>query len=97
MSGGPVFNEAGHLCGLICSSLPATNPGEEHASYAASLWAAMAIVIRLDRRGHPSGTRYPLLELARDGTLGAVNVDRITLDEWSGTDTPRISFRDRAR
>jgi hypothetical protein len=97
MSGGPVFNEAGHLCGLICSSLPASSPGEEHASYAASLWPAMAIVVRLDRPGYPPGTRYPLLELACDGTLGARNADRITLGEWSGTDTPRISIRDRLR
>jgi hypothetical protein len=28
MSGGPVFNQDGHLCGIVCSGLPPELPRE---------------------------------------------------------------------
>ena len=49
-----MFNAAGHLCGMICSALPPTSDDEEHVSYVVSVWPAMAIMIELDRVGHPS-------------------------------------------
>src|SRR5262249_24266306 len=33
MSGGPVFNKSGQLCGLVCSSYPPFTSDEEYASY----------------------------------------------------------------
>ena len=45
MSGGPVFTDNGRLCGVICSSLPASTEGEEHCSYAATLWPLMGLGI----------------------------------------------------
>jgi len=91
MSGGPVFNR-GHLCGVICSALPPATGDEEYASYVASLWPAMAIVIDLDRVRHPRGVRYPLIELVRDDTIAALNADRVTVGELPATGTPTISF-----
>jgi hypothetical protein len=93
MSGGPVFNSSGHLCGLICDSLPAANENEEHASYAASLWPAMAIPIDIDRAGRPPGVRYHLFELVADNILVARNADRIILEANDGLGTPRIGLR----
>ena len=63
MSGGPLFNQAGSLCGLICSTYPAFSADEDHAWYAVSLWPAMATPIDLDRRGHPQGVWYRTFDL----------------------------------
>lgn len=43
MSGGPVFNEAGELCGLVCACMPPGEPGGDHVSYVTSLWPMLAI------------------------------------------------------
>jgi Trypsin-like peptidase domain len=56
MSGGPVFNDQGELCGLICSG------GETEADYyshVVTLWPSMATVLDLDREGFPKGQSYP--------------------------------------
>lgn len=43
MSGGPILNSAGHICGVICSSLPATSPDDSHSSYGVPIWPASVI------------------------------------------------------
>ncbi len=43
MSGGPVFNDSGKLCGIICSNLPPLEADEEHISYVALIWPSMNI------------------------------------------------------
>jgi len=90
-----VFNAAGHLCGMICSALPPTSDDEEHVSYVVSVWPAMAIMIELDRVGHPKGLRYPMFELVRDNMLIARNADRVSIGKPEGTDAPPISLRGR--
>ncbi len=80
MSGGPIFNEAGELCGLICSSLPPSEEAGEHTSYAASLWPAMGTILDMDREGYPSGSSYPALELARAGIIKAGGWERVVLN-----------------
>ena len=79
MSGGPVFNDKGKLCGIICSNFPPIDDGEEHASYVTSLWPLMAIQIDIDRYGYPEGVRYPMLELAKDGFIHAEGWEKIAL------------------
>jgi len=41
MSGGPVFDESGHLIGLVCSSVSGAD-GESSPSYISLLWPALA-------------------------------------------------------
>lgn len=72
MSGGPVFNDAGELCGLICSSLPAVAPDTRHTSYVASLWPALGAVLDLELQGLSPG-RYPAIELAKGGQMVVKN------------------------
>jgi hypothetical protein len=81
MSGGPVFNDNGHLCGIICSNLPPSSDSQEedHASYVTSLWPLMGLKIDMDRKGHPTGVKYPILELARDGIIKANSWEKIIL------------------
>jgi hypothetical protein len=85
MSGGPIFNEDGELCGLICSGFPFE---EEHVSYGASLWPAMATGLDLPYEGFPSGAKYPFIELARRDIIAVHGWERITI-----VNNSRVSFR----
>lgn len=71
MSGGPVFNSSGNLCGLICSNMPPTDDSAEHVSYVASLWPIMGQMVDINRYGYPQGINYPLLELAKNNFISA--------------------------
>jgi V8-like Glu-specific endopeptidase len=85
MSGGPVFNKSGLVCGVICSSLPPTESDGEHVSYCASLWPGMATVIDMDRQGFELGMQYPVLDLAKDGFLKAEGWEHVRLIDWQGS------------
>lgn len=88
----PGLQQAGRLCGLICSSYPPFTPDEGHASYAVSLWPAMGIPIDLDRVGHPRGVRYTMFDLVRDNILVAVNAERVSVGPLTDTGAPTESF-----
>jgi hypothetical protein len=64
MSGGPIFNEAGDLCGLICSGYD-----DASVAYGVVLWPMVGI--RIDHRIPDviSPPPYTLLELARAGLM----------------------------
>lgn len=53
MSGGPVFNEKGHVCGLICSSMPPTEDDPNYVSHASLLWPILGTFVEvcLDQSG----------------------------------------------
>lgn len=79
MSGGPVFDSHGHLCGVICSNLPPSEPGDEHVSYVTSLWPALAIPIDAVMAGHPDVKRPTIYDLALRGYIGTVGLDAVTV------------------
>jgi hypothetical protein len=64
MSGGPIFNEAGELCGLVCSGYD-----DAPVAYGVVLWPMVGI--RIDHRipNVVSAPPYTILELARAGLL----------------------------
>lgn len=78
MSGGPVFNEGGQLCGLVCACMPPSEPGEPYVSYVTMLWPMLAIEMDVPRDGHPVGM-YPVLEMVRGGSLEALGWEAIEL------------------
>jgi hypothetical protein len=45
MSGGPILNEKGDVCGVICSSLPQLEPDPEYISYGSLVWPALGIPV----------------------------------------------------
>jgi V8-like Glu-specific endopeptidase len=91
MSGGPIFNEQGQLCGIICSGLTEGDGDTEHISYVASLWPSMGTEIDMERKGFPTGIRYPVLELAEHGYIKAENWERIIiLKKADGTPQVRL-------
>jgi len=69
MSGGPVIDSKGNLCGLVCGESPLGDPNWP-LSYAASLFPIFRTVISADRgEKHPRGASYPLVQLVHDGII----------------------------
>jgi hypothetical protein len=96
MSGGPVFNEGGEVCGLVCSGIAPFDAEEGHTSYVTTLWPSLGTLIDLNRLGHPAGERYPVLELARGGQMVVCNWERIAV-EWDEDGSCRVSLMARSQ
>lgn len=70
MSGGPVFDEYGSLCGLVCANVDGSHRTGEPISYVTTLWPLFALMINFDRGdNYPRGVQYPAIELALDGQI----------------------------
>jgi hypothetical protein len=91
MSGGPVFNTRGELCGVISSNMPPSAPDEEHISYVTLLWPLLGVTLDIPRDGRPPG-RYPVLELARDETIVARHWERVSLECDDAGEITSIAF-----
>jgi hypothetical protein len=79
MSGAPVFNDSGRLCGLICSGMEFP-PGDNgaHVSFVTTLWPMMGTILNAGRSTkYPRGVFYPALELAQDGLIAAFGWERV--------------------
>jgi Trypsin-like peptidase domain len=79
MSGGPVMNDDGHLCGIICKNLPPSQEGEEHVSYVTTLWPLMGCEIDFDRYDRPPATTYPMLDLVASKLIDARGAEHVVL------------------
>lgn len=81
MSGGPVFDEYGSLCGLVCGSIDGSHQSGEPISFVTTLWPLFTLIIDGDRGDkYPRSVKYPAIELARDGQIHVA--DRSRLMEW---------------
>ncbi len=82
MSGGPVFNAAGELCGIVCASV-APNEGVSHIAYAATLWPIFGVVIDVPLPNLIVNGPYNIADLGRVGYVHlrgwAELVPRITI------------------
>jgi S1-C subfamily serine protease len=66
MSGGPLFDETGAICGLVCASVQGSHEIGEPISYACTLWPLFGTKISADRGdAFPRGIWYPMIELAK--------------------------------
>ena len=54
MSGGPVFDETGCLCGIVCSNVAGSHIDNEPLSYVTTLWPLFRLILSQDR-----GDKYP--------------------------------------
>ena len=91
MSGGPVFDEYGSLCGLVCANVDGSHERGEPISYVTTLWPLFTLIVDGDRGDdYPRGVRYPAIELARDGQIHIS--DRSRLLQWLKTHVdPNVS------
>lgn len=82
MSGGLVINERSQVCGIVCSSMPATQEHPTPSSYVALLWPMMAMKIdfSLFRTAPILGEQY-VLELAKCGVFTPEGWEQIVIEE----------------
>jgi Trypsin-like peptidase domain len=87
MSGGPVFNAQGHVCGIIASGLSEGGQSTDHRSAAWTLWPAMGLMVNFTwEERYSRGTYFPMYEFAKakmetrglDDLSVAVNADGTT-------------------
>jgi hypothetical protein len=86
MSGGPVFNTDGQVCGVICCNLPPAAEGEDHASYVSLIWPALGL--RLTPRFTTDSTF--IRDEAVLGRIRVLNLDYMTVTPDTPSD--RIHF-----
>jgi hypothetical protein len=81
MSGGPIFDETGCLCGIICANFEGSQSDGEPISYVTTLWPLFCLIINADRGDqYPRGVQYPALDLARGGQIFVPELSR--LEDW---------------
>ena len=86
MSGGPVFDSNGHVCGVICSNLPPDVGGVDHVSYASTLWPSLG----LTRHSQDGGETEDLYHLAKQGVIQVIDLRQITFEPGAIPDHTRI-------
>jgi hypothetical protein len=64
MSGGPVFDESGSMCGIVCSNLDGSHLDGEPVSFVTTLWPLFALMVESS-----STQRRAVIEMARDGRI----------------------------
>ena len=91
MSGGPVLDDQGHVCGIIGTGLSPGVEGGEHYSHASTLWPVMGTMVSFpweDR--YPRGTSFPLYEFAKAGFIDTRHLGHVSVSvNPDGTQTVR--------
>ena len=78
MSGGPIFDETGALCGVVCSNVAGSHLDGEPISYVSTLWPIFRLGMDFARGdGWPKDKSYFGIDLARAGLIGVVDVERL--------------------
>jgi hypothetical protein len=90
MSGGPIFNEAGEICGLVCSGYD-----DAPIAYGVVLWPMTGIRIEHSVSKVSSERPYTILELARAGIMRAIGWEYVesnveSFEEPDGTKKVRL-------
>ncbi len=83
MSGGPIFDDAGQVCGLVCSTLVG-DLETGHTSYGVSLWPALATRIHLDADNRECLEPNRVFDLVRAGLIKARGLERVSMERSEG-------------
>jgi len=68
MSGGPIFNEFGYVCGVVCSSSDTPESGD-FTSYGSLIWPIFGCHIDIALDGNPMPKKTLLYDLATKGLI----------------------------
>jgi hypothetical protein len=92
MSGGPVFNSTGRICGLVSSNMPPDTPEGDHSSYVSLIWPVLGLGLTVDpvppRVPIP---RYHVKRLVDNGMMQMLHADIVTVTDEQGED--RLRFK----
>jgi len=78
MSGGPVFDETGALCGVVCSGIEGAHDDGEPISYVSTLWPIFRLMLKANRGPNfPRDVSYPMIQLVRDGIVKVTDPERL--------------------
>jgi Trypsin-like peptidase domain len=69
MSGGPILNENGSVCGVICSSFPPFETDPEHISFGSLVWPALGISVEGALREGGPVEKVTIYELVQRGIV----------------------------
>jgi hypothetical protein len=89
MSGGPVFNSAGSLCGILAGALPHVE-GEPDRSYFSLLWPALGLVFQGKNWESLLVPARSLWWGARFGVVDVLNLDLV--ERWMDGPQERLSL-----
>lgn len=87
MSGGPIFNENGNVCGVVCSGLPPSEEYPEYVSYGSLIAAALTIELEIAFNGNEDTENLTLYDLIKRGyvetdeTIDDVGIHPRTVDD----------------
>ncbi|MEK6299180.1 MAG: serine protease [Acidobacteriota bacterium] len=93
MSGGPVFNENGELCGIIGSGYAPYEQGDRWASFVSSLWPLMALQLKVPIPGNEAIDTYLLADLANAKYIRTLNLNKVTIELNGDGSVNRVGFR----
>jgi len=80
MSGGPVLDEVGHVCGIVSTGLPEPTEEGHYYSHGSTLWPLMATMVNFpwDAR-YPRGTYFSMYDFAKAGMIHTHHLDHISV------------------
>lgn len=88
MSGGPVIDEDGSVCGIISGTYG--NIDGSYISYVTTLWPMLRTVISVNRAGnYPRDIQYPVIDLALDGLMHVDGLSELDPKLFPGRTLPR--------
>jgi hypothetical protein len=93
MSGGPVFNENGELCGIISSAYEPYEKGDQWASFVSSLWPLMGLQLDIPIQGNELMNAYLLADLANAKYIRTLNLDKVLIERNEDGSVNRVGFR----
>lgn len=76
MSGGPVFNSDGELCGIVCASVKPDH-GVSHIAYAATLWPALGLLVDAPNPDLVATGPYTLADMGKLNYLRIRDLDAL--------------------
>ncbi|MEK7571245.1 MAG: serine protease [Patescibacteria group bacterium] len=71
MSGGPIFNESGGVCGVICDAFGESDENGDYISYGSLVWPSLAITLETKIENDPTVTQITAYEMIKRGFIKA--------------------------
>jgi hypothetical protein len=95
MSGGPIFDDSGNVCGVVCSGTQIEEGGANHTSYGSLIWPIFGCEIDIADSPNANIRKTLLYDLAKKGIISTdASFDQIeVVKNENNTRTVRISSK----